>query len=97
MAPPNPHTTDDLEAKALHHAAGATPAETAVSDLVGRAGGDRPSLEEARNRVARHMLGNVSDVQSGAALQLLNTALVELGWVDPYQWTQRLGNRLRKP
>ncbi|MHB1928063.1 MAG: hypothetical protein ACYCUG_01270 [Acidimicrobiales bacterium] len=92
-----PSTIDALEARALEPApAGADP-EQAVAALVAAAAGDRASLEEARNRIARRMLGNVSDVQAGAALQLLNKSLVQIGWTDPYQWTHRLGNRLRKP
>ncbi|MDA8281941.1 MAG: hypothetical protein M0Z42_01275 [Actinomycetota bacterium] len=92
-----PSTIDALEVRALQLATAAKDPEQAVAALVDAAAGDRPALEEARNRVARRMLGNVSDVQAGAALQLLNRSLVEIGWHDPYQWTQRLGNRLRKP
>ncbi len=92
-----PSTIDALEARALQLATVAKDAKQAVAALVEAAAGDRAALEEARNRVARRMLGNVSDVQAGGALRLLNQSLVAIGWHDPYQWTQRLGNRLRKP
>ncbi len=92
-----PTTTEDLEARALGlSAAGSDPAN-AVAELVAAGSRDRAALEVARDRVARRMHDNVGDTTAGAALALLNKALVEVGWVDPYQWKQRLGNRLRKP
>ncbi len=95
MAPTT--TIDTLEARALELAAAGTEPAEAATTLARAAGGDRASLEEARNRVARRMHGNSADFSAGAALALLNKALVSFGWVDPYNWKQRLGNRLRKP
>lgn len=95
MAPTT--TIDSLEARALELAAGGTDQAGAAAALVEAAAGDRSSLEEARNRVARRMHGNSADLTAGAALSMLNKALVSFGWIDPYNWKQRLGNRLRKP
>lgn len=92
-----PTTTDTLEARALELATAGTDPGEAAAALARGAGGDREALEEARNRIARRMHGNVGDVAAGAALALLNKALVQVGWHDPYQWKQRLGGRLRKP
>ena len=95
MAPTT--TIESLETQALELATAGTEPAAAVTTLVNAAAGDRDSLEEARNRVARRMHGNSGDLAAGAALALLNKALVSFGWVDPYNWKQRLGNRLRKP
>jgi hypothetical protein len=90
-------TIDNLETRALELAVAGTEPAAAVTTLVDAAAGDRKSLEEARNRVARRMHGNSGDLSAGAALALLNKALVSFGWIDPYNWKKRLGNRLRKP
>ncbi|MDA8062867.1 MAG: hypothetical protein M0T80_10665 [Actinomycetota bacterium] len=90
-------TIDDLYDRAMGFARSGTDPTEAVAALAEAATGARPALEEARNRVARHMHGSSADATSGVALSLLNRALVEVGWIDPYQWKQRLGNRLRKP
>lgn len=92
-----PTTTDTLEARALELATDGTDPAEAAAALARDAAGEREALEEARNRIARRMHGNVDDTTAGAALALLNTALVQVGWQDPYQWKQRLGGRLRKP
>ena len=97
-----PTLTETLEAHALELASatgdgGVVDPEQAAEALVQAAGGDRDALEEARNRTAQHLYGNSGNVVAGTALALLNKAIVRIGWVDPYDWRPRLGNRLRKP
>jgi hypothetical protein len=104
-----PTLTETLEAYALQLAngepgadgttggVGAVDPEHGAEALVEAAGGDRDALETARNRMAQRLYGNSGNVAAGAALSLLNKALVRIGWVDPYDWRPRLGNRLRKP
>jgi len=69
----------------------------AVGQLVDAAGADRPSLEEARNRLARRLHGNSSDSAAVGALGLLNRALVAVGWDDPYDWRVRWSQPFRRP
>ena len=66
--------------------------EAGARQLITRAGGDRVALEEARNFYARRLHGRSDDWAATAALGLLNRALTDSGWVDPYEWKGR-----RKP
>jgi hypothetical protein len=66
--------------------------ESGARQLIERAGGDRPALEEARNVYARHLHGRSDDWNATGALSLLNRALTDSGWVDPFDWKGR-----RKP
>jgi len=64
----------------------------AARRLIDAAGGDRQSLEEARNVYARRLHGHSDDWTATAALSLLNRALTDSGWIDPFDWSGR-----RKP
>jgi hypothetical protein len=64
----------------------------AARQLIDRAAGDRAALEEARNVYARHLHGRSDDWAATAALSVLNRALTDSGWIDPFDWKGR-----RKP
>lgn len=81
-----------LAERAISLAAALTPGESraAASDLA--ASGDRQSLDEARQDLVRRIQQRSDDYPATAALSLLNQALSQLGWEDPFPWKQR-----RKP
>ncbi len=64
--------------------------EETLNDLV--AAGDRSELEKARAELVRRIFARSDDFEATAALSLVNKALAELGWDDPYSWKHR-----RKP
>jgi hypothetical protein len=66
--------------------------EAAARQLIDSAGGDRHALEQARNAYARRLHGRSDDWTATAALSLLNRALTDSGWIDPFDWKGR-----RKP
>ena len=69
----------------------------AVAELVELAGGDRDALGAARNAVAGRLRANAGDHAATAALTLLNKALVNVGWVDRYDWKIRWTQRFKRP
>jgi hypothetical protein len=89
-------STDRLERSALE-LAGSDDQDAAVTALLEAAGGDRTALELARNQVARRLHSHVGDWRAGAALGLLNKALVKVGWTDPYDWKIRWSQPFRRP
>lgn len=95
-----PEPTDPVETverRAVSLGASADIGEDGERQLIDAAGGNREVLEAARNRIAQRMHGRPGDTAAGAALGLCNRSLVRIGWVDPFDWRGRLGNRLRKP
>jgi hypothetical protein len=71
--------------------------QAAVAALVALAATDRPGLEAERDRVAVRLHGHSDDYQATATLSLLNQALAESGWHDPYRWKQRTGKVWKRP
>jgi len=53
---------------------------------------DRDSLERARQYLVWSIQQQSDDYEATAALTLVNQALAQLGWEDPYPWKLR-----RKP
>ncbi len=90
--PVPPSTVDALVELAAQLGQPGVDKPVAARALIERAGGDRSALEEARNIYARHLHGRSDDWAATAALTLLNRALTDSGWIDPYDW-----NRRRKP
>lgn len=89
-------TSDVIEQKAAE-LAGSADQDAALDELVALVGDDRAGLEAARNAVAKRLHRNTGDWEATASLALLNRAVAKVGWVDPYDWRGRLGNRFRKP
>ncbi len=89
-------TSDDIRRLATE-LAGSTDHPAAVAKLVEAAAGDRPTLEAARDRVARGLHGNAGDWTATSALALLNKALVSVGWTDRYDWKVRWSQPFRRP
>ena len=56
------------------------------------ADGDRAALEGAREHLVLRLRRSSDDYAATAALGLVNKALSEVGWQDPYNWKHR-----RKP
>jgi hypothetical protein len=54
--------------------------------------GDREELEKSRAELVRRISARSDDFEATAALTLVNKALAELGWDNPYSWKHR-----RKP
>lgn len=79
-----------LQAAEVARAGGTTEA------IIDAAGGDRASLESARDEVAASVRRRVDDFESTAALRLLNRALSEMPPTDPFDWQVRW-ERHRKP
>ena len=70
--------------------AGTRTSGEAVQELA--SGGDRAALHEAREELVARIYHRSDDYAATAALTLVNKALAEVGWVDPYSWKHR-----RKP
>lgn len=69
----------------------------ATRELLAAAGGDRPTVEAARNLVAERVRSDVGDFGATTALQILNRALSALPIEDPLDWKIRWGQRFRRP
>jgi hypothetical protein len=89
-------TSDAIERRAIDLAS-STDRGAALEELLALAGGDRAALEAARIGVARRLRGNTGDHAATAALTLLNKALVQVGWVDRYDWKIRWTQRFKRP
>jgi hypothetical protein len=74
-------TSDAIEQRAAELAA-STDRDDAVTQLLTLVDGDREALGAARNRVVR---------------QVLNKALVAVGWKDPYDWKIRWSQPFKRP
>lgn len=61
----------------------------AAEELVRLTGTDRSALESARNHLASVLHNRTDDWEATAALTLLNRALAQYGWSDPYDWKVR--------
>lgn len=53
---------------------------------------ERQELEKARTELVGRISARSDDFEATAALSLVNKALAELGWDNPYSWKRR-----RKP
>ena len=95
VAVPDPTELSTLDALIELAAALSTPGadkEAGARELIARAGGDRAALEQARNSYATRLHGRSDDWTATGALTLLNRALTDSSWVDPFNWQGR-----RKP
>jgi len=54
--------------------------------------GDREALERMRGELVERLHWRAGDSEATAALTLVNRALAQLGWENPYDWRRR-----RKP
>lgn len=91
-------TADEIRKLALELATtGTADPSDAVTKLVETAGHDRALLEQARDRVARGLHGHAGDWTATGALNLLNKAIVTVGWQDKYDWRVRWGQPFRRP
>jgi hypothetical protein len=68
----------------------------AVGTLIHAAGGNRRTIEAARDQVALHLHGAVDDYSATATLTLLNRTLSEMPRSDPLDWRVRW-TKHRKP
>jgi hypothetical protein len=88
---------DDVIARATELAVRGVAPGDAADDLLAAAGGDRRSVEAARDRVAARIRARVDDFEATATLQLLNRVLSRLPIDDPLDWRVRWTQRFRKP
>jgi hypothetical protein len=95
VAVPDPTPTSTLDALIDLAASLSQPGadkEAGARELIDRAGGDRAALEAARNVYSTRLHGRSDDWTATGALTLLNRALTDSGWIDPFDWRYR-----RKP
>jgi hypothetical protein len=71
--------------------------DSAVEALAAAAGGDRGTIEAARDQVAAHLHTAVDDWDATAALTLLNRTLATMPRHDPLDWRVRWTQRFRRP
>jgi hypothetical protein len=93
-------TTTPLEAvmqQAGELAGQGVSAQEATDGLLAAAGGNRRTIEAARDQVAARIRAHVDDFEATAALQLLNRVLATLPIDDPLDWRVRWTQRFRKP
>ncbi len=88
---------DDVIARATDLAGRGVPAADAAEDVLAAAGGDRRTVEAARDRVAARIRARVDDFEATATLQLLNRVLSRRPIHDPLDWRVRWTQRFRKP
>lgn len=88
---------DEVIARATELAEQGVPAGDAMADLLAAAGGDRRTVETARDQVAARIRARVDDFEATATLQLLNRVLSRLPIHDPLDWRVRWTQRFRKP
>ena len=93
----SPTAVDLVLSRAQERAlAGDTP-EAALEDVMAAAGGDRRTLEAARDAAAVKVHARSDDFDSTAALQMLNRILTRVPIIDPLDWKIRWSQRFRKP
>lgn len=85
------HALDPVAAHAVSLAASAGPGDQAkaVADL---ASADHADLVKAQKDLVERIQLRSDDYQATAALRLVNKALAQAGWSDPFSWKHR-----RKP
>jgi hypothetical protein len=88
---------DDVIARAGELAHQGATADAAASEILGAAGGDRRTVEAARDRVAARVRSRVDDFEATAVLTLLNRVLSRLPIHDPLDWKVRWTQRFRRP
>jgi hypothetical protein len=71
--------------------------DSAAKTLAAAAGGDRRTIEAARDHVASHLHNKVDDWDATAALTLLNRTLADMPRHDPLDWRVRWTQRFRRP
>jgi sirohydrochlorin ferrochelatase len=75
---------------------GVGPAD-AAEPVLAAAGGDRRTVEAARDRVAARVHAHVDDFDATLTLQLLNSVLARLPIYDPLDWRVLWTQRFRRP
>jgi len=70
---------------------------SAAEALATAAGGDRQTVEAARDQMASHLHNEVDDWAATAALTLLNRTLADMPRHDPLDWRVRWTQRFRRP
>jgi hypothetical protein len=89
-------TPEAIASEALELArSGAT--DSAAEALAAAAGGDRQTVEAARDQMASHLHNAVDDWAATAALTLLNRTLAAMPRHDPLDWRVRWTQRFRRP
>lgn len=88
---------DDVITRATDLAGRGVPAGDAMEEVLAAGGGDRRTVEAARDRVAARIRARVDDFEATATLQLLNRVLSRLPIHDPLDWRVRWTQRFRKP
>jgi F0F1-type ATP synthase membrane subunit b/b' len=89
-------TPEAIASQAIELArSGAT--DSAAEALAAAAGGDRQTIEAARDQMASHLRNAVDDWSATAALTLLNRTLADLPRQDPLDWRVRWTQRFRRP
>jgi hypothetical protein len=90
-------TAEDLAARASELAASGESPDASADELLRLAGGDRSSVEAARNLLAARLHTSVGDWSATAGLSLLNRALATMPRHDPMDWRVLWGQRFRRP
>lgn len=88
---------DEVISRASELAGRGVSATDAAEELLAAAGGDRKTVEAARDRVTARVRARVDDFEATATLQLLNRVLSQLPIHDPLDWRVRWTQRFRKP
>lgn len=85
---PETNTATD-QALSLASSLGAVNQDTdqAVTALSGSVSAE--DLSQARDELVSRIFARSDDFQATAALQLVNRALAEVGWADPFSWKHR--------
>jgi hypothetical protein len=89
-------TPEVIAAQAVELSRSGSP-DSAVEALAAAAGGDRPTVEAARDQVAAHLHTAVDDWDATAGLTLLNRTLAGMPRHDPLDWRVRWKQRFRRP
>jgi hypothetical protein len=89
-------TPEAIAAQATELARSGSP-DSATQALVAAAGGDRQTIETARDQLAARLHTAVDDWDATAALTLLNRTLADMPRHDPLDWRVRWKQRFRRP
>lgn len=90
-------TVDDVVVRAAELSRDGVSAADAAPDVLAAAGGDRRTVEAARDRMASRVHARVDDFEATATLQMLNRVLSRLPIHDPLDWRVRWTQRFRRP
>ena len=88
---------DTVVSRARVRALAGDSADDALEDVLAAAGGDRRTVEAARDAAAAAVHVRSDDFDSTAALQMLNGILSRIPIEDPLDWRVRWTQRFRKP